>query len=407
MPVRATRAGWRVRSGGGAEARHAQADDQELRSGASNQRFFVVAVGFTQLTDHVEHGLGDEGRQHPSVVDGPVPDEVEGGQVHRQLVGEQLQLAAIALADIDADGDVEILAYKSLLDHNGNLLWEPPLTIFPSRALTSADLDNDGDQEIIFGNIAYHHNGVPYYNQYDEVDFAYPQVGNLDSDPEPEILLTGGQGLALLEHDGQIVFNELRPTGDLAGTWRRPSAILNLDSDSAPEFASASRNNFATYESDATLRWMGTILDASGNASGTGFDLLGDGRADAFIADETFMHVFDHSGATLFSIPRSSRTGIEYPVVADVDNDNSAEIVITSSDYISGEDSGIPTVQVVHDAQDRWVPTRRIWNQHTYHVTNVREDSTIPQHEKPSWQVVNTFRAQAQFESNGVCEPEL
>ncbi len=32
-----------------------------------------------------------------------------------------------------------------------------------------------------------------------------------------------------------------------------------------------------------------------------------------------------------------------------------------------------------------WVATRRIWNQHTYHVTNVYEDGTVPVVEPASW----------------------
>ena len=65
-----------------------------------------------------------------------------------------------------------------------------------------------------------------------------------------------------------------------------------------------------------------------------------------------------------------------------------------------------PTVQVIRDAEDRWVPTRRIWNQHTYHVTNVREDGTIPQFEQPHWTLLNTFRTNAQIEGGTVCQPE-
>ena len=29
--------------------------------------------------------------------------------------------------------------------------------------------------------------------------------------------------------------------------------------------------------------------------------------------------------------------------------------------------------------------TRRVWNEHAYHVTNVNEDGTIPKHELPNW----------------------
>jgi uncharacterized repeat protein (TIGR01451 family) len=41
------------------------------------------------------------------------------------------------------------------------------------------------------------------------------------------------------------------------------------------------------------------------------------------------------------------------------------------------------------------VPTRKIWNQHTYHITNVNDDGTIPQFETPSWLTHNTYRCQA------------
>ena len=49
--------------------------------------------------------------------------------------------------------------------------------------------------------------------------------------------------------------------------------------------------------------------------------------------------------------------------------------------------------------------TRRIWNQHTYHVTNVREDGTIPQFETTWWNRGNTFRANAQIENGEICGP--
>ena len=94
-------------------------------------------------------------------------------------------------------------------------------------------------------------------------------------------------------------------------------------------------------------------------------------------------------------------------MVTDVDNDGSAEILVTSErsgPWATSPPS--PTLQVLRDGQDRWVAARRIWNQHTYHVTNVREDGTIPQFEAPHWRNLNTFRTQAQIEpGGGVCEP--
>jgi hypothetical protein len=111
--------------------------------------------------------------------------------------------------------------------------------------------------------------------------------------------------------------------------------------------------------------------------------------------------VFDIDGTVLMMTPRSSGTWTEYPTVADIDNDGSAEILVGSDGF------GSPTLQAIRDTGDRWIPARRIWNQHTYHVTNVREDGTIPQFEPPSWATLNTFRTQAQIAAGGdVCKPE-
>jgi hypothetical protein len=64
-------------------------------------------------------------------------------------------------------------------------------------------------------------------------------------------------------------------------------------------------------------------------------------------------------------------------------------------------------VQVIRDVEDRWIQARRIWNQHTYHVTNVREDGTIPQFEHPNWELFNTFRTNIQIENGAICDPPI
>ena len=48
--------------------------------------------------------------------------------------------------------------------------------------------------------------------------------------------------------------------------------------------------------------------------------------------------------------------------------------------------------------QKQWVRTRRIWNQHTYHVTNVDGDGTIPATESASWTAtgLNNYRQNVQ-----------
>jgi hypothetical protein len=97
---------------------------------------------------------------------------------------------------------------------------------------------------------------------------------------------------------------------------------------------------------------------------------------------------------------------IEFPVVADVDGDGSADILIVSNNQTATAND-TPTLQVFQDAQKRWIPTRRIWNQHSYQVTNVREDGTIPKVMPKSWLRNNTFRSNMQIDGLHDCVPVI
>ena len=322
----------------------------------------------------------------------------------------------LAVADLDNDGDVEIVAHDVVFDHTGALLVQGPDggPVPPHVASALADLDGDQDLEVIVGNLAFHHDGTVVYDHSADVASGFPQIADLDGDPEPEIILTNPDGIALLEHDGSIVVQGLQPTGDDPASvpwphdalvWTRPAAVHDMDGDQMPEFAMSSKNHYAVYEADASLSWMAPVQDYTGLAAGTAFDFLGDGVAEAMYADESRLFVYNGSdGQVVMDTPRASLTLVEYPVVADVDNDGSAEIVVVSN--TGGDPPPNWAVRVVRDAEDRWVGARRIWNEHTYHVTNVREDGTIPQFEPPHWEQLNTFRTQAQLEGGGVCKPE-
>jgi hypothetical protein len=87
-------------------------------------------------------------------------------------------------------------------------------------------------------------------------------------------------------------------------------------------------------------------------------------------------------GDLLYSTCNTNGTLFEYPLVADVDNDGQADIIVVSNNYAfdcEGPGSGRTTgVRIFGDANNSWVRTRRVWNQHAYHVTNVSESGEIP-----------------------------
>ncbi|MBX3154959.1 MAG: hypothetical protein KF773_03080 [Deltaproteobacteria bacterium] len=310
--------------------------------------------------------------------------------------------AALALADLDHDGEVEILGGVTVFDARGEVKWAAT-TSAPSMATTAADLDGDGYLEVVFGHAAYRHDGTLYWDT--GLAPGFPAIANLDDDEEPEVLLTNRDGVSLIDHDGHVQYRDRRAGPGIWGlnAWMRPAAIHDFDGDGRADFAMCTQTYFHVFSAQAEVKWSTPVSDNTGVASSTAFDFLGDGRAEAVFADEQRLFVFGDTGAILYERPRPSGTLIEYPTIADVDNDGSAEIVIVSNTYPGLPQQ--PTVQVLRDREDRWIQARRIWNQHTYHVTNVREDGTIPAHEPPSWKRLNTFRTNAQINGSAVCDP--
>jgi len=64
-------------------------------------------------------------------------------------------------------------------------------------------------------------------------------------------------------------------------------------------------------------------------------------------------------------IENTPGTTLEYLVVVDIDADGHAEILVGSTGSTS---SGLRAFEA---ANDNWVSTRSIWNQHTYHINNI------------------------------------
>lgn len=315
------------------------------------------------------------------------------------------QSSAIALADVDADGDVEIIAGARLYDHDGTELWARTDLIY--SASTAADLDGDGMLEIITSGSAYRPDGSTYWSVPGIVNqgglAAHPQVADVEEDGTPEVVFAANDGIWLVDHEGTVIWSSFRPTGE-PSDWNRPLDIHDLDGDGLPEFGANAANHYGVWNFDQSEVWSAAIADPSGQSGGTAFDFLGAGEAQTVYADEHFLHVYDDQGIELLNAPRTSGTVIEYLVVADIDNDGSAEILVVSNTLFGGQ---LPyTITAIRDVEDRWIQGRRIWNQHTYHVTNVREDGTLPQIEPPNWTGLNTFRTQAQIEGGEVCLPE-
>ena len=85
---------------------------------------------------------------------------------------------------------------------------------------------------------------------------------------------------------------------------------------------------------------------------------------------------------------------MEMPIVVDVDNDGKSEVVVPEPNT----DRSFGGIEIWEDVDNNWVRTRRIWNQHAYHVTNITEDGQVPRNEEPNWlnSRLNNFRQNVQ-----------
>ncbi len=329
--------------------------------------------------------------------------------------------ATVAIADLDADGKPEIVAGGVVFDATGKLLANNgPLAGSHDNNYGAvsiiADVDGDGKQEVLTGSSAYDQKGTHVLWTNGQTD-GYPAIADLDGDGKPEIVVVSNGGVRVQDAKGTVLATLAFPVG--VGGAGGPPTIADFDGDGKPDFSTAGGKGYMVFKYAAsppaiTLLWQSVTQDGSSNRTGSSvFDFQGDGSAEVVYGDECYFRIYDgKTGMTLFQDASSSATIHEYPVIADVDGDNNTEIVVVANDLnhvganptvtcpqYSAADKPRHGVFVYGDAADSWVRTRRVWNQHAYHVTNISADGSLPNPEPVSWvgpQGLNNYRQSSQ-----------
>jgi hypothetical protein len=300
---------------------------------------------------------------------------------------EPYPYGAPALADLDGDGRAEVIFGRTVLDASGAVRWSG--TAGAGYWLSYAvDLDGDGALEVVAGNTAYRADGTTLWIS--PVNDGITAVGDFDADGAPEVVHVQGGTVSLLSGaDGSVRWQTPIPGGGHGGA----PTVADFDNDGAPEVGVAGATAYAVFDTDGALLWQQPVVDASSNVTGSSvFDFEGDGASDVVYSDELTLWVYDGAtGAVKLQLDdHASGTLYEYPLVLDVDRDGATEIVLASNDY--GYD-GWNGITVIGDASGSWRPSRPVWNQFAYSVTNVEDDGGIPAAQAPNWERFNTFRA--------------
>lgn len=394
----------------------------------------------------------------------------------------------IQLADLDNDGMPEIVFDDAVWSHSGVFLSTIPEYmqagfVHGGAPMVLADVDLDGEVELVSGEGTWRWNASS--NQFEIESYfeegphtglagfaAVADFGDFpgfagDAPGRPEVVSVMGGEVRLQTIAGALIV----ALGSYGSEWNGgPPTIADYDGDTKPEVGAAFGTAYAVFDPiDGRMLWDMPSQDFSSRVTGSSvFDFNADGRAEVVYADECFTRIYDGpTGEVLFSQPRFSATWLENPVVADVDGDNAAEIVVASGsvetpcapspDYCGPVDpifkgltcdaetdcpggacsagycrcasnadcggsysceppiSGTPGsgnvcrarfdhceagVLVYRDARDRWAPSRDTWNQHAYFVTNIENDLSVESTSTMmcNWQdsTLNNFRQNVQ-----------
>jgi hypothetical protein len=247
--------------------------------------------------------------------------------------------------DFDPAGGPDNGSYQLAAQYNGPANLRDGFT-------SIADINGDGRMDIAVMDAGDVYTWDPYTNEIIGAGFQVPgtgsggriNIGDFDGDGDVELGFAG--------RNIYIVRNYIDNDGDADpnnGTW-------------------------------VTL-WQKTGLDDGSQRTGsTLFDFDGNGTVEVVYSEEENLFIYDGpTGDELFRIQSRAGTRTEYPIVADVNGDGTAEIVVTAQALNGPRFSGTGWISVYESSNQPWVPARNVWNQHGYNVTNINDDLTVPQ----------------------------
>jgi hypothetical protein len=306
-----------------------------------------------------------------------------------------------AVGDIDADGAAEIVSGNVILNHQaGRKAFLSPAPVSPDISVdmtsttTLADLvpTSPGLEIIANGSQVYSASGARLWAG---SCLGYSAVADLEADGSPELICVGTPegsprvgGLVLgsvyvYESDGALRWSVAVPNDPAitANNHGGPPNIGNFTGDSDFEIGLAGGEYYFVLDKDGSLVWFRPTKDHSSNKTGsTIFDFNGDGLVEVIYNDEDKLRIYDgRDGAILWETANPSGTLFEYPVVANIDEDPSVEIVVSAPGSSgTSADLTIGGVKAFDDPTNLWVGSRKLWNQYSYYPELVTDSLRPP-----------------------------
>jgi hypothetical protein len=340
-----------------------------------------------------------------------------------------------SIADLDGDGVPEVIVEGGILNGATGALKASFTPALDTHFVVS-DIDGNGKLDIVTSDRAYDLTGALLVDT--KLGGTWPAIGDFDKDGVPEVVMvdTTAHAVSFWHYDAKQTnkFSVVRAGVDINAAFTTnhcpsttygythgggPPTVADFDGDGVPDVGLAGGIGYTVLSGAnivntnktnlQTILWSTSTTDCSSAQTGSSvFDFDGDGKAEVVYSDEEYLRIYEGTtGNVVFSTCNTTGTLVEFPVVADVDNDGHADIVVVSNAYASGNaeyqcndgtHNAQAGVRVFGDSAGTWVRTRRVWNEHAYHITNVNEDGTIPKSEPANWLQpgLNNFRQNKQ-----------